>query len=123
MERDVLSENINLHPLRIPLGSASATHVESWIRCALSFKSAHQEEKQPAVTRIKLELRVTWLRIIRTCWCLVASSTERESRLTIWSLRGGYSISKEYYLPGPVVDGVIDDDGTDVVAALTIGTK
>lgn len=77
---------------------------------------------RPAVSRVKLKLRVTWLKIIRTCWCLVASSSEAESRLTVWNLRGRCSISKEYYLPGPVVDGAADDDGTDIVVALTIGT-
>jgi len=123
LERDVLAKHMNLHPLRTRLEQSSASHVESWLRCAIHLQHAHQSGIQPTVTRIKLDLRVTWLKIIRTCWCLVASSSERESRLTIWQLQGARpSISKEYYLPGPVIDGSIDDDGSNVVVALTIGT-
>ncbi|KLO11327.1 hypothetical protein SCHPADRAFT_855527 [Schizopora paradoxa] len=123
LERDVLSRGINLHPLRISKDEASVQHVESWIRCALSLSRAHREERRPITTHVKLELRVTWLKILRINWCIVASSSERESRLTIWNLQGGSpAISKEYYLPGPVGDGVVDDGGSGITLALTIGT-
>ncbi|KLO11326.1 hypothetical protein SCHPADRAFT_831280 [Schizopora paradoxa] len=119
--RYVLCHSINLHPLRTKLEDASAKHVESWLRCAIYSQRVFSSELKPNIFRVKLNLHVTWLKIIRIRWCLVASSSPNESRLTIWNLDGTPSISKEYFISGPVVDGLVDDDGSQIIAALTIG--
>ena len=45
------------------------------------------------------------------------------SSIALWDLRGNQNRpTSEYHLPGPVVDGVVDDGGEYIRCAITVGT-
>lgn len=70
-------------------------------------------------------MSVTWVRIVRGCWCLIACSNLKDSQLLVWDLQSCQTEHHKstFYLPGPVADGVIEDNENEILIALTIGTK
>ncbi|TDL25192.1 hypothetical protein BD410DRAFT_826509 [Rickenella mellea] len=106
---------------------ASALDVQTWVRHALSLDSNYASGAF-TVHRIFSEATysVTWLRLIRGRWCLVASSNLNESRLTLWDLSSvsdGPHPCAKIFLPGPIMDGQIDDASNTIRVAVTIGSS
>ena len=114
-----------LHPRRIPLELATAHHIESWVRAAIRLRVNYTTKPKAELQRICLanNLRVTWSKLVRTRWCLVAASALSESRLSVWDISSGsWTLRGEWFLDGPVIDGHLEDIGKSVTVALTIGT-
>lgn len=84
-------------------------------------------------SRTELSDSITWLRLLRGRWCLVASSDaeeKRHSRLSIWDSRAEsdtvtatLQMRAEMFLPGPIMDGESEDDGVSIKVAVTVGSK
>lgn len=68
-------------------------------------------------------MEVTWMKISQSYWCLVALSNPRQSKLVLWKLSDEPIVVANYYLPGPVMDGMYCDFGDDMLFALSIGTR
>ena len=68
---------------------------------------------------------VTWVKLIRGRWCIVASSDSLCSRLMVFDGLNGLQSSPKYesFLEGPVMDGVVDDTAHGINMALSIGTQ
>ncbi|TDL27932.1 hypothetical protein BD410DRAFT_799302 [Rickenella mellea] len=95
---------------------ASGLDVQFWVRHALSLDKNYASSKYA----------VTWLRLIRGRWCLVASSNLNESRLTLWDLSTGSDKPHpcaKLLLPGPVMDGQVEDASNTIRVAVTIGSR
>ncbi len=69
-------------------------------------------------------LEATWTKIIRGRWCLVALSNVSISFVGIWRIpsNGSLQIENKFYLPGPVLDGVVDDVAEEIRIAITVAT-
>ena len=67
---------------------------------------------------------VTWTKLVRGRWCIAAVSDSISSRLILYDLFVGLSSGPtvEVYLPGPVMDGVLEDTLPEINIAVSIGT-
>ena len=67
---------------------------------------------------------VTWAKLVRGRWCLVASSDATQSRLSVFDGLCGMQDEKYvFYLDGPVMDGVVEDTPQGINLALSIGAR
>lgn len=122
LDHEVLYRGLLVHRSRAPLDSATAIQVESWVKCAFQLQKAYSTGASSEITRINTGLCVTWLKIIRARWCIVATSNTTQSRLLLIDLSDDMRICKEMQLPGPVLFGAVDDKHDRILLALTIGT-
>ncbi|TDL13259.1 hypothetical protein BD410DRAFT_903336 [Rickenella mellea] len=114
-------------PYRRSLEDVDASDVRSWLAHGISLYKGYTSSS-PTIQKLdSMAPRiVTWVRLIRGRWCLVASSNVSESRLTLWDLSsrsGGPHPCSEIFFPGPVMDGQIDDDLTSIRIAVTVGSS
>ncbi|TDL27954.1 hypothetical protein BD410DRAFT_824728 [Rickenella mellea] len=112
-------------PYRRSMEDVDASDVRSWLAHGMSL---HRGYSSSSPTIQKLDSMapriVTWVRLMRGRWCLVASANVSESRLTLWDLSsrsGRPHPCSEIFFPGPIMDGQIDDDLTAIRIALTVG--
>lgn len=81
---------------------------------------------EPRIVRIDQTRSVTWLRLIRGSWLLVATSDKDASSLSLWKLsdilHGGSGVSpvSEAFLPAPVRDGAVDVTEETVTIAVSL---
>ncbi len=73
---------------------------------------------------VNAELEATWVKIVRGHWCLAALSNVSQSFIGIWKTRsnGSMELENRFFLPGPVVDGVVDDHMAEIRIAITVTT-
>ncbi len=121
LDREILSRGLPLHQGRIHIESATAEQIESWVKCALVPQKAYSTGASSEVSRVNLELCVTWLKVVRARRCIVAASNTEQSRLSLIDLYGDLRICKEMQLPGPVLSGAFEDQHNWLSLALTIG--
>lgn len=100
----------------------SATFIEHLVKYALQLHRSFTSDSKQAVYRMKVPNNITWCKILRSQYVIVASSNVEESRLTLWSLEGGLELCAEYYVSGPVVSGHVLDLDNMVVIGLTVGS-
>ncbi len=127
LQRDVISKGIELPRYCQTLEQASAEHIRSWVRTAITLNKAYASGGQNAmVTSFVIDdgLEATWTKVIRGRWCLVALSNVSTSFVGIWRIpsSGSLQIENKFYLPGPVLDGVVDDVAEEIRIAITVAT-
>ncbi|TDL26863.1 hypothetical protein BD410DRAFT_782951 [Rickenella mellea] len=115
------------HRLLKPFQDASGLDVQSWVRHAISLDKNYAS---CAFTTHRFcseaTYAITWLRLIRGRWCLVASSNLNESRLTLWDLSPRSDESRpcaKIFLPGPIMDGQVEDNSNIIRVAVTVGSQ
>ena len=60
------------------------------------------------------------MKLIRGSWCLAASSDEESSSILLWNLTDNNPDPvAEYHLPGPVIDGIVEDSREYIRFAIT----
>lgn len=122
--RESESRGIPLNPYHCALDTATATYVESWLRTTISYRSAYEIASAASTISTTVGSRITWLKLLRGRWCLVASSDESRSRLMLFdSLDSNSHLLCEMLLPGPVMDGQCDDTGDGICLAISVGTR
>lgn len=127
LQREVIAMGIGLPRYRLSVEHASATDVRSWVKSAVALRKAYSSGGQDAkvVSIVEDEgLEVTWVKVVRGRWCLVASSNVTTSFVGIWRIRsdGSLKLENRFYLPGPVLDGVVDDVMEEICIAITVAT-
>ena len=119
------------HGYRLPtltqsLDLLEASDLESWSRTALTLiRSYTSAEPEVTVLSLSRSLQtVTWVKLVRGRWCLAAVSDFSSSRLILYDGRIGFASEPqaELYLPGPVMDAVMEDRVSEINIALSIGT-
>ena len=115
-------------PLQIesrPLGELDAATVGFWARVSLALGKNYGSSGANRYTTIHGLSCITWVKLVRGRWCIVATSNLSQSRLVIFDGLGGLSSDRmvNFYLEGPVMDGEIEDTPTGINIALSIGTK
>lgn len=70
-------------------------------------------------------MSITWTKLIRGRWCLIACSDFLVSRLVVWDLQNPIDQLQKaiFHLSGPVVDGIVEDITSEVLIALTLGKR
>lgn len=125
IENDIFCRGCRLPIQALALEEIEAATIERWVRTALSLERTYTKTGASTISSICSIPSVTWLKLIRGRWCLVASSDTSQSRLILFDgligLQSG--IKAEFFLPGPVIDGVIDDSSSRINIALSIGTR
>ncbi|TDL27949.1 hypothetical protein BD410DRAFT_799315 [Rickenella mellea] len=128
---DTSMSGIPLLPYRCSLESATANVVERWVRMALQVDWPYKHAKELTVHRINLKSyqiasHVTWLKLIRGRWLLIASSSIESSSLTLWDSSpnlGDPILRAKYSLPGPVINGSVDDTSSSISVAISVGSS
>ena len=117
--------------MRLPANSvspeeASANAVRAWVKHAVTLQKAYENPTlKRAVTRLDTPARVTFVKLLRGRWCLVASSNTSVSELSVWKILSPSvcSLRARIYLRAPVLDGLLDDGGYYIRCAVTIGAS
>jgi len=127
LRRDVIAKGIEIPAYRPSLGIASAADVHSWVKTAISLQRAYATGGQRANVHsfaVDEELETTWVKIVRGHWCLVAMSNITQSFVGIWKTQsnGSMELENRFYLPGPVIDGDVDDCTEEIRIAITVAT-
>ncbi len=123
-----MSKGIELPRYCQTLEQASAEHIRSWVRTAITLNKAYASGGQNAkVNSFDVDdglLEATWTKIIRGRWFLVALSNVSISFVGIWHMNsnGSLELGRKFYLPGPVPDGVVDDVAEEIRIAITVAT-
>lgn len=110
----------------ISLEEASANAVCAWVKHAVTLQKAYENPNlSRAVTRLDTPARVTFVKLLRGRWCLVASSNTSVSELSVWKILSPSvcSFRARIYLRAPVLDGLLDDGGYYIRFAVTIGAS
>lgn len=104
---------------------ATATHVESWLRAIWVLRRQYESGKAPLRAKAFAGLCVTWVKVVRSNWCLIATSDKSHSRIALWNAAEVHDLRlcAEVFLPGPVLDGQIDDSALIVRFAVSIGMR
>ncbi|TDL22364.1 hypothetical protein BD410DRAFT_258378 [Rickenella mellea] len=126
IQRDKANRRIPLLPYRRPINSANAFAVESWIRNAITIEKMYESNLQLTLdhTVVPDRLPATWAKLIRGRWCLVATSNVHQSWLSLWDGGStGRPLRMRYSLPGPVMDGLMEDTNDGIHLALSIGIR
>ena len=126
----VLNRDIGHNLSRIPNNAIPAqdAHVgvlRAWVKHAHALWKAYQiPSSDRAVIIINTPARVTFVKLVRGRWFFVASSDITVSELSIWEILSPSTcaLRNRVYLPAPVLDGILDDGGSYIRLAVTVGT-
>ncbi len=123
----MISKGIELPKYCQPLEQASAEHVRSWVKTSIALHGAYISSGQNAAVIsfvVNGRLEATWTKIVRGRWCLVALSNVSTSFIGVWQIQsnGSVELRRKFYLPGPVLDGVVDDSTEEIRIAITLAT-
>ncbi len=127
LRTNVISKGIELPKYRPSFEDASAEDVRSWVKTAISLHRAYASNGHQAKIHsfsVAKELETTWVKIVRGCWCLAAMSNISQSFVGIWRIQssGFLELENKFYVPGPVLDGTVDDDIEEIRIAVTVAT-
>ena len=110
---------------RAPLDSVDTTVLESWTRRLLLLRKTYMTSSPVKSSLVDSLPPVIWTKLVRGRWCIAAVSDSISSRLLLYDGLVGLSSGPraEMYLPGPVMDGVLEDRLTEINIAVSIGTR
>lgn len=103
----------------------TACDVEHWVKSGCVLAKNYSSGLNTTVARTNLSQSVTWVKLVRGRWALIACSDFISSRLLVWDvqLASSHILRATFHLPGPVVDGLIKDSSCEVLIALTLGKR
>ena len=131
LRREIIAGNLFTPRHRRPFEELSNVECEALVLHALKLRlSLAKSKSKPAIVPFHQQRSVTWVKIVKSHWLLVASSDGSSSALGIWklaSLKANVATSLlplgEIYLDGPVVNGLVDVRKEEVIIALEMSTK
>ncbi len=127
LQSEVISKGIELPKCCQHLEQASAEHVRFWVKKLIALHGAYASGGQNATVIsfvINGGLEATWTKIVLGRWCLVALSNVSTSFIGVWQIQsnGSVELRRKFYLPGPVLDGVVNDSTEEIHIAITLAT-
>lgn len=125
LDRDIKSKALPLPKYVRDIDEATAEDVIEWVKNSFLLDNHYSSGEERTLIRENLSISVTWIKLIRGRWCLIACSDLKNSQLVVWDLQASQDDHHEvtFYLPGPVIDGIVEDNKEDILIAFTIGTK
>ena len=108
-----------------PIDTVTTQDVIAWFRNALILNKNYESGYNETLRRTNIDQHVTWIKLIRGRWVLVASSNLLQSKLVVWDVHSSEhdSYKTVFYFIGPVVEALVQDDGLEVLIAFTLGTR
>lgn len=124
LQNDILRKRMPLPLNLLPLHRVAALDVKSWAKHAFLLQKNYQSATVKSFRTCTYE-GITWTTIIRGRWCLVASANLSNAKLAVWDLsqtniEGPCTVMP---LEGPITDGIVEDSGDYVHAAVTVATR
>ncbi len=127
LHRDVISKGIELPRHCQNVEQASAEDVRTWVKTSIALHKAYASGGRCATVNsfvVDDKLETMWTKIIRGRWCFVALSNVSTSFIGVWQIQssGPLELRRRFFLPGPVLDGVVDDCKEEIRIAITVAT-
>lgn len=125
LERDVKHRSPCLPTNLIPLEDAPVGVLRAWVKHAHVLKAGYRNPSlDRTVIRTDTPARVTFVKLVRGRWFFVASSDTTISELSLWEIVSpSYcALRSRVYFPAPVLDGLLDDGGSYIRLAVTVGS-
>lgn len=94
-----------------------------WVKNGIILCKSYASGDDRTLIRTNVSMSVTWVRLVRGRWCLIGCSNLDLSQLIVWDIFATPLHATTFHLPGPVVDGTIDETEVEVLIALTIGSR
>lgn len=125
LSRDTGCKLSRLPTNAVPTQDASVEVLRTYVKHTYVLWRAYEHPGlDRAVIRIDTPARVTFVKLIRGRWFLVASSNTTISELSAWEIRSPSTcaLRSRVYLPAPALDCAVDDGGSYVRVAISVGT-
>lgn len=109
----------------LPNQDASVNVLRACVKHAYLLKKFYQcPSLDRAIIRIDTPARVTFVKLIRGRWFLVASSNTTISELSVWEILSPSTcaLQDRVYFPAPILDGILDDDRNNIRLAISIAS-
>lgn len=108
-----------------PLDAIASRDVINWIKNGIVLNRNYLTGYNDTLVRFDMSMHVTWTKIVRGRWVLVACSNLHLSMLILWDLHDTQpnSYKSMLYFSGPVTEALLEDDGSEILIAFTVGTK
>lgn len=125
LERDIRCMALPFPKYVRDINEASAKDVIEWVKNSVILDKSYSSGVEKILIREDLSISATWTKLVRGRWCLIAGSDLNESQLIVWDLHASQDEHHKatFYLPGPIVDGIVEDNRDEILVALTVGTK
>ena len=124
-QRDIMDRNLPYAPYWKEIDSLNPDQLERVVLHILRLGSRMDNALSPTIVKLHRARSVTWVRLVHSEWCLVASSDDISSSLCLWSvdfLLSGPSVSPhaEAFLSAPVSNGAAEIKGSSILIALEL---
>lgn len=123
LNRDIKPKVLPLPKYTREVEEANAQDVMEWVKNGIILCKSYASGDDRTLIRTNVSMSVTWVRLVRGRWCLIGCSNLDLSQLIVWDLFATPLHAATFHLPGPVVDGTIDETKAEVLIALTIGSR
>ena len=125
LHQKVISKGLCIPSNLQSIEDVSTQDIESWVKHAILLDRKYNTPDCKLYIRdLNNNRSVTWVKLIRGSWCLAASSDKESSSILLWSLTDNNPDPvAEYHLPGPVIDGIVEDSREYIRFAITVGTR
>ena len=123
--RDIKLRSLPFPKFSQPIDVATAEDVMEWVRNGIILNKSYSAGRNETLCRINMFLHVTWVKLVRGRWLLIACSGLQISKLDLRDLQcfqDNHSKST-FYFPGPITEALLEDDGSEIFIALTIGKR
>lgn len=112
------------YPLNLaPLEDITASQLQRLVEHTAILNSNYERSVlQPLKSRVKISKSVSLVKLIRSRWCLIGSSSETYSELSIWEIQSCSitCLRAQVHIGGRIIDGLVDDDSQRVRVAVTV---
>ena len=105
-----------------PIDVVTAQDVMEWVRHAIILNRSYSSGRNETLYKIDTTLRVTWTKLVRGRWLLIACSDLKLSELVLLDLYDTEEKST-FYFSGPITEALLEDSGSEILIALTVGKK
>lgn len=128
LDRDIKAKSLPLPYNLRSIEDVDVRGLESCVKHAVTLSQSYAQADVKLFTR-EIEnrrgLAVSWLKLLRGRWCLVASSNTEESQFSIWKIlsEDGVDLATRIYLEAPVIDGLVDESDGRLRCVVTVGSS
>ena len=123
--RDIRLPALPSPRLTRPLDTITAREVIEWVKNGIILNRNYLSGCNDTLFRYDMSMHVTWTKLVRSRWLLVACSNLHLSKLVLWDLNNMQheSYKSTFHFSGPLTEALLEDDGSEILIALTIGSK
>ena len=126
-QRDIMGCNLPYAPYWKNIDNLDPDQLERVVLHVLRLGSRMDNDLSPTIVKVHRTRSVTWVRLVHSEWCLVASSDDILSSLCLWSIDfllsgGSVSPQAEAFLSAPVSNGAVEINRNESMSSLNMET-